>query len=592
MSQQCTTETWPEESSPETIPGSMSGILYCGDNLEILQEYVSQESVDLVYLDPPFNSKRTYNIVYEGSVAQDEAFKDYWGWEEAAASFATLSKSVEVPRTLRTVLNGLHDLLIESDSDLLAYLTMMTPRLLALHRVLKSTGSLYLHCDPTASHYIKLILDSVFGEGHFQNEIIWRRTLSKGLTTRRLPSNHDTILVYRKGAEATWNGDFAFIPYKEDELDEKTSGKYCHTDEDGRIYRLSDVTNPNHDRPNLTYEFLGVTRVWRWTKDRMMEAYREGLVIQTKPGTVPQLKRYLDEQRGRPLDDVWVDIPPLNSQAKERIGYPTQKPMTLLDRILRLSSKPGDLVLDPFCGCGTTIESCERLGRRWIGVDLASKAVEVIEGRFAKVNLDEPEVVWHPVDLAAAEALAVRNPKQFEVWALRKIRATRRQKKDRGIDGESLFRETDGKSWRVLVSVKSGKSLNPAMVRELRGTIEREKAPIGVFLCMHEPSSKEIKLEASRADFLPVSDSKGPIPKIQILTIEQIFAGEVVRCPGLNVTQMPAPSVPTGKPQQLSLNLKTPTPAPPKGLRKTVSKPPVLEIVSLKSEKKSSRQGR
>jgi hypothetical protein len=273
---------------------------------------------------------------------------------------------------------------------------------------------------------------------------------------------------------------------------------------------------------------------------------------------------YLDECEGVPVQDVWTDIN-LASSSKERIGYPTQKPVALLERIVAASSKPGDLVLDPFCGCGTTIEACERLGRRWIGIDVARKAVEVIEERFARLQMDTPVVVWHPVGVEAASALAERDKRQFEEWALRKTRSARRRKKDRGIDGEAVFRDSEGKTWHALVSVKGG-SMNPAMVRDLRGTLERERAAVGVLVSMLEPS-KEMKLEATRAGHLAISDSEGPIPRLQLVTIEQIFTGKIpIRCPGVNVTEMPRASVPQGKGEQLDLGLDTRTgSSPPHG---------------------------
>lgn len=535
-----------------TITGNdMAGVFYCGDNLEVLNElrHVSDESVDLVYLDPPFNSRRTFNIVYKGSLAQTEAFKDFWSWEEAARGFEAFVEASSTPPRLRLMLRALREALIEEDADLLAYLAMMAPRLVALRRVLKPSGALWLHCDATASHYLKVVLDSIFGSGLFKNELIWQRTTGKALQSKRLPNNHDVLLLYR-GDEGTWNLEATFSRYDLDNLDEKTAKKYSHRDADGRRYQLDNLINPNPDRPNLTYEFLGVTRVWRWTRERMQAAYEAGVVVQPRPGAVPRFKRYLDEQNGRPFGDVWTDIPPLNSQASERLGYPTQKPLALLERIIRIGTNEGDLVLDPFCGCGTTIEACERWGRRWIGIDIAAKAVEVIEGRFAALGLDAPEVIWAPPDLDAAAALAKRSGIKFEEWARRKVRAVKRRKKDRGIDGEAFFRDAAGRVTHVLVSVKSGK-LTPAMVRELRGTVERERAPIGVLVTMQEPS-KEMRREATEAGFLD-----GHIPKLQILTMAQVFAGEGIRAPGVNVTEMPSPSVPTGTPNnQEQLGLK------------------------------------
>jgi adenine specific DNA methylase Mod len=330
-----------------------SNHLYYGDNLDILRNDIASASVDLVYLDPPFNSQANYNILFkahsgEQSQAQIEAFEDTWHWNEhAETAFDQVmhsgnSDAAEMLRAMRAFLK---------ENDLMAYLTMMAIRLIELHRTLKSTGSLYLHCDPTASHYLKTLMDAIFGVENFRNEIIWQRSTGKSLMTTRLPNNHDVILAYQKTSDGYWHEAAMFSPYDADDLPPTVAAKYTHKDADGRIYQLDNLINPNPNRPNLTYEFLGVTKVWRWTKDRMRQAHADGLVVQSEPGRVPRLKRYLDEQRGRPFGDVWADIPPLNSQAQERLGYPTQKPVALLERILRLASKPGDVVLDPFCGC-------------------------------------------------------------------------------------------------------------------------------------------------------------------------------------------------------------------------------------------------
>lgn len=547
----------------------MSGRIYCGDNLEVLSlpEFFRPEMVDLVYADPPFNSQRTYNIVYPDSNAQDEAFKDFWTWTEAAPLYARLlSDSTLLPRSFRPLLESLHARLIESNDDLLAYLTMMIPRLVAIHRVLKRTGTMYLHCDTTASHYLKVVLDALFGSGHFVNEVIWQRTTGKALQSIRLPNNHDVILAYRKGDEATWNADATFASYDHANLDEKTRKKYKSRDENGRRYTLGDLTNPNPDRPNLKYKFLGHTKVWRWEESRMIAAYEAGLVVQPSAGAIPREKRYLDEMRGKPLGDVWTDIPPLNSQAAERLGYPTQKPLALLARILQLSSNPGDIVLDPFCGCGTTVEACQRLGRRWLGIDIASKAVEVINKRFARAELPEPEVVWQPADKDAARALGEANKIGFEKWALRKLRAARLRAKDRGIDGEALFKDHDS-SYHVIVSVKAG-GVKPGDVRDLRGTMDRERAPIGVFVTRNEPS-EEMKREAVRMGFLPsVSDAEGPIPRLQLVNVERMFGPlPPIRAPGVNVTEMPKATIPpapeAGDQLTLAIDPKVRDPRPP-----------------------------
>jgi site-specific DNA-methyltransferase (adenine-specific) len=395
--------------------------LYYGDNLDVLRRHVADESVDLVYLDPPFNSNADYDVLFaerDGSqaAAQIKAFEDTWHWDQGAAR--SYQRIVEAGGQVSQAMQAFRTFL--GDTDMLAYLAMMAPRLVELRRVMKPTASIYLHCDPTASHYLKMLMDAVFGPMNFRSELIWHRTLAKGLAFTGFPKNHDTILYYGLGEKITFNRPY--IAYDPENLDEKTASKYKHQDPNGRIYRLDNLLNPNHNRPNLTYEFLGVKRVWRWTRKRMEEAYRDGLVIQTKPGAVPQLKRYLDEQEGRPIDTVWMDIPPLNSQAKERLGYPTQKPEALMDRILQASSNEGDTVLDPFCGCGTTVASAQRLNRRWVGIDITNLAITLIRHRLHDSygeNVNQTyQVIGAPVSLPDAEALAASDPYQFQWWAL------------------------------------------------------------------------------------------------------------------------------------------------------------------------------
>lgn len=277
----------------------MRNAFYFGDNLHILRDYVADESVDLIYLDPPFNSNATYNLLFRSpdrsrwSDAQIATFEDSWSWGEIAD--AQYRELIRTGGRASELMVALHRLL--GPSDMLAYLTMMAARLVELRRVLKPTGSLYLHCDPTASHYLKILLDGLFGADRFRNEIIWQRTSGKALMTRRLPTNHDTLLSYQRSDTATWNASAIYQAYDIDNLPPKIAAKYSHRDPDGRRYQLDNLINPNADRPNLTYEFLGVTRVWRWTRDRMQEAYERGIVVQTGPGKVPRLKRYLTNSR-------------------------------------------------------------------------------------------------------------------------------------------------------------------------------------------------------------------------------------------------------------------------------------------------------
>ena len=477
----------------------MKNTLYFGNNLEVLRRYIADDCVDLVYLDPPFKSNQDYNVLFaeqdgSRSAAQIQAFDDTWRWDiEAEAAYQEV---VEGGGQVSLAMQAFRTVL--GESDMLAYLSMMAPRLKELHRVLKPTGSIYLHCDPTASHYLKVLMDSVFKPQNFRNEITWLRTLSKGLMTRRLPNNHDILLAYQKTGEATWNNDIMFLPYDEDNLDDKTSGKYYHRDTDGRLYRLDNLINPNRNRPNLTYEFLGITRVWRWTKGRMEKAYNDGLVIQTRPGAVPQLKRYLDEQRGKPIGDVWIDIPPINSQAQERLGYPTQKPEALVERVIIGSSNKGDIVLDPFCGCGTAIAVAQKLDRVWIGIDLTHLAISLIKHRlisaFGDTIKDTYEVIGEPTDVAGAKELAATSPYQFQWWALGLVNARPVEEKkgaDKGIDGRLFFHDEreGGKTKQIVFSVKAGK-LHAPYVRDLRGVVDREKAAIGVLISMDEPTKQ------------------------------------------------------------------------------------------------------
>ena len=503
--------------------------LYYGDNLDVLRDKIPNESVDLIYLDPPFNSKRDYNLLFKSpkgqqSEAQIEAFLDTWHWNEQAEreSDEVLSQPntgvAEIMRALRSFLG---------ENDMMAYLTMMANRLLELHRVLKSTGSLYLHCDPTASHYLKIVLDGVFGGENFKSEIIWRRTASKGLAFKGYPNNHDILFYYGRSDRVTFNRPY--LPYDEENLDEKTGAKYKHTDPDGRIYRLSDVTNPNKNRPNLTYEFLAMTKVWRWTKDRMEKAYRDGIVVQTKPGAIPQMKRYLDEQEGRPIDTVWTDIPPINSQAQERLGYPTQKPLALLERILAVSSNEGDVVLDPFCGCGTAVHAAQKLNRQWIGIDITHLAISLIEKRLKDAFKSKLQFEVHgtPKDMEGARDLARRDKYQFQWWAVSLVDAQPFQGKkkgaDGGIDGIKFFHDVDKAGTRkIVVSVKGG-GLKADDVRALNHVREREGAEIALFISLEGPTKGMIS-DAASAGFYESPNGK-KYHRVQLLTVEHLLSG-------------------------------------------------------------------
>jgi len=515
----------------------MSGnLLFYGDNLAVLRgrdadgrPLIADESVDLIYLDPPFNSAANYNVLFrapdgKASASQIEAFEDTWHWTDAAAQ---AFHEVVTGRHQRagTLLRAMRDAL--GENDMMAYLAMMAVRLIELHRVLKPTGSLYLHCDPTASHYLKLLLDGIFGPENFRNEIIWQRTTAKSLMSLRLPSNHDIILFYQKTDNAIWNMDTIFQAYNEQDLPEKTAKKYTHVDQTGRRYRLDSLINPNPNRPNLTYEFLGVTRVWRWTRERMEEAHRNGLVVQTRPGTVPQLKRFLDEQRGIPLGDVWTDIFPLNSQAQERLGYPTQKPLALLERIIKASSRPDDVILDPFCGCGTTVHAAQKLGRRWIGIDVTHLAISLVERRLKDAFPEAGfEVIGVPRDIASARDLAQRDKHQFQWWAVSLVEAVpqggSKKGADRGIDGIRWVTTGNrpGDVDRIIVSVKGGANVSVRDVRDLVGTVEREKALGGVLVTLENPT-RDMMREAASHGF--ASYGLGEFRKIMVKTVDELL---------------------------------------------------------------------
>ncbi|MEM9452440.1 MAG: DNA methyltransferase, partial [Cyanobacteria bacterium P01_E01_bin.6] len=378
--------------------------------------------------------------------------------------------------------------------------------------------------------------------GDFINEIVWKRTTAKSLMSRQLPNNHDIIFFYRKSFASVWNSEHLYIPYEKDDLPQKTAKKYCHKDPDGRLYTLGDLTNPNSNRPNLTYEFLGLTKVWRWTKERMQAAYDEGFIVQPKPGGVPRLKRYLDRQKGIPVDDTWIDIAPLNSQAKERLGYPTQKPETLLQRIIQASSDEGDVVLDAYCGCGTTVAVAQRLNRKWIGIDITYQAVSLIlkrlEDAYGSSVLDDVKVDGMPRDIEAATALANRKDdrtrKEFEKWSVLTYtnnRAIINQKKgaDRGIDGTVFFLKPDKGHGRIIFQVKSG-NVKSGDIRDLQGTMTRERAEMGLFITLKKPSSAMVK-EAKAAGNFHHEVMNRDYPCIDIVTIQDILEGERLEIP-------------------------------------------------------------
>ena len=512
--------------------------LYYGDNLDVLRRHVADESVDLVYLDPPFNSNATYNVLFaerNGSraAAQIKAFEDTWEWDEAAAK--AYEETVEAGGLVSRAMQAFRTFL--GDSDMLAYLAMMAPRLVELRRVLKPTGSVYLHCDPTASHYLKVLMDAVFGPQYFQTEIIWKRSSAHSDTQqgrRQHGRIHDVLLFYTKSGQWTWSPQYT--DYDQSYID----GFYRYVEpETGRRYRLDNLTGPGGAaKGNPQYEVMGVTRYWRYTQEKMEELIRQGRVVQSKPGNVPAYKRYLDEMPGVPLQDIWTDINPIGARAAERLGYPTQKPEALLERIILTSSDEDDVVLDPFCGCGTTIAVAQRLNRRWIGIDITHLAIGLMKHRLRDAFGDEVEyeVIGEPTALTDARTLAEQDPYQFQWWALGLVGARPVEQKkgsDKGIDGRLYFHDegAKGKTKQVILSVKAGHT-GAAHMYELRGVVDREKAQIGVLLTMQEPT-QPMKTEAASAGFYYSPAWNRNYPKLQILTVSELLEGKGIDMPPL-----------------------------------------------------------
>ena len=501
--------------------------LYFGDNLPVLKEYVKDESVDLVYLDPPFNSKVSYNILFKSPVgeksdAQLHAFQDTWRWEDGAEQAME-----EVARTNVSVLNLLNSLKnFLGESDVMAYIAMMAPRLIELHRVLKRTGSIYLHCDQTASHYLKILMDGVFGPTNFLNEIVWLRSKNpKGSqhANRHFSPHTDNLLFYGKSDQAFFDAEAVRVALTAAELEEK----YNKVDEHGRwldgpILRSDSMG----ERPNLVYPYKGFTpgpSGWRVELPGLQEIDARGNLYWTSTGA-PRRKFRPEDDRGDPVGNFWGDIAPVNSQAQERIGYPTQKPLVLLERIIKASSKAGDTILDPFCGCGTAIHAAEKLGRHWIGIDITYLAIQVIEDRLKTwLPHAQYELSGIPKDELAARKLAARDPYTFQLWAVGRIGGQPRGRgADRGIDGELAFLRGVRDYGRGIISVKGGQNINPDMVRALKGVVERERADLGIFVCLDAPTS-DMRTEAATAHRIDLPG--GNRPRLQIVTVADLIAG-------------------------------------------------------------------
>ncbi len=517
--------------------------LYYGDNLKILREYLADDSIDLIYLDPPFNSDRNYNVLFKDesgadSAAQIRAFDDTWHWDNAA-----LETYHELIATAAPHIVGMIGAFYEfiGANQMMAYLVMMTARLIELHRVLKSTGSLYLHCDPTASHYLKIVLDTIFGPQHFKNEVIWKRQSAHNDARKKYAVITDSIFYYVKSDKAQ------FEVVRKPLEDNYVESAYRHIDEDGRRYRLSDLRSPN-PRPNLIYEYKGYKphpNGWAVSREKMEQLDSENRLHLPKnqDGRI-QLKRYLDENAGQAVPNLWDDILPLHGSAAELLGYPTQKPVALLERIIAASSNEGDVVLDPFCGCGTAIHAAHKLKRRWIGIDITHLAIALqkyrLKDAFGLAEKSDYDVIGEPEDLQAAQQLALDDRYQFQWWALSLIQAQplggdtgKKQGKkgaDKGIDGVISFADDPkNKPKKLIVQVKSGK-VKSGDIRDLVGAIDREHAAMGVFITLEEPT-KEMLKEALSAGLYHSPNWNRDYPRLQILTIDALLAGAAVNMP-------------------------------------------------------------
>jgi DNA modification methylase len=537
------------------------GTLYYGDNLDILRRYLKDESVDLVYLDPPFNSAQNYNAFFQekdGSAAasQIHAFEDTWHWDIGTKK--AYDAVTGQPGRVSDVMQAFYQFL--GGNDMMAYLTMMSSRLVELRRVLKPTGSLYLHCDPTASHYLKLLCDSIFGKDNFRNEIIWKRNSAHSDTkqgAKHFGRLTDSILFYAKSDETVWNQQYTEYSEKYLERD------YRRVDENGRSYRLDNIQGPGGAaKGNPFYEVMGVSRYWRYSKEKMDDLIKQGRIIQTRHGAVPQYKRYLDEMPGQPVQNLWTDIPVINNRSKEMLGYPTQKPVALLERIIQASSNPGDVVLDPFCGCGTTIDAAEKLGRDWIGIDVTQLAISLIKNRLQdtygprlkfesssrreeaqtpkseignrKSEISLVRIIGEPTTPNEAATLAGDDKYQFQWWALGLVGARPVEQKkgaDHGIDGKILFRD-DPKAARpeqIIIQVKGGKT-GVKDVRDLRGVLDREQAAIGILISLQPPTGP-METEAASAGFYEHKINRQKYPRLQLRTVKELMEGKGIERP-------------------------------------------------------------
>jgi DNA modification methylase len=515
-------------------------MLYYGDNLDVLREKVEPESVDLVYLDPPFTPNRAHNVIFakhphdpDAVAAQIQAFEDTWHWTPVTELQYRQYTGGKLPTRCADALMAFRTLLGEDDA--MAYLVNMAPRLVELRRVLKPGGTLYLHCDPTMSHYLKVMLDAVFGPSNFLNEIIWRRTNARS-TSGRWPRVHDVLLMYSVGRPACFRSqhvaaDPAKLPHT------------LVTGQDGRKYQTYELTAPGptaegaSGKPWRGFDPGTMGRHWANVPAVMDDWDRAGLIHWPAKGGFPRRRAaepFDPSSRVVMVDDLWADIDRLNQTAAERIRYPTQKPLALLARIIAASSKEGAVVLDPFCGCGTTIDAAQRLGRQWIGIDVAFIAIDIIQKRLRHHHSDAITygVDGIPRDLAGADDLFHRSEFEFQRWAASLVDAepSDKQSHDKGVDGVARFpidRKTTG---QVIISVKGGEKVKPGDVRDLVGTVETQKAQMGVLITRAEPT-RWVADAAHHAGTYTWSHNNQTYPKVQVISVRRLLGGARVNMP-------------------------------------------------------------
>ncbi len=556
--------------------------LWYGDCLTVMRDHMAAQSVDLIYLDPPFNSNREYNAIYKTETGlplpdQIEAFCDLWTLDEererALRTMPVLMREAGIDDDVAEFWKLWMNALRNTQPRLLAYLSYMVERLLQMKVILKPTGSIYLHCDPTASHYIKAMMDAVFGHQNFRNEIIWKRTFAHG-GSQRWGDVHDTILFYGKSEKYHWNRVL------QEHSEKYLTDKYRYSDSRGR-YRLVVLTGPgathgDSGRPWRGYNPTTSGRHWAVPGRAIKELSDAGEDVPNRlhdqldllhdhgyirfpeksDGTkgVPEFKLHLSD--GQPVQDVINDIPPINSQAKERMGYATQKPLALLDRIIKASSDEGDVVFDPFCGCATTLEAAHNLNRHWIGIDIAIHAIK----RVAKIRLQDRlglvegkdfTVDGVPQNLEGARDLWTKDKYHFQKWAVEQVNGfvTTRRTSDGGIDGRLYFEIPRRRQLESMaIEVKGGKNVGINVVRELRGVLEREEASMAGLIIMdplNVTKMRNFKREMATAGDVTISGVY--YPRMQLLTVPEILEGRRFDTPGVVGKQEAQPVLPGAK---------------------------------------------